>query len=232
MDRQTDGTWPPAPTVAEGDALSFRSTSTDVSVSGDVLIFRMLFIRRFIAFFSLLIFLAIPAVVGMYLFDALSNVGVSGQSIGVALAFRQSQLVSFIILVLANIAFLQLIYQTMLLAGEFHFDRGADRLRAGMWRYSLAGLAYVGVRRQVSRTRTWTRWCFFLGFDHNAGPAFDRLNPLHRIVSIYGGAHRNEYYLGYLADEEAARRAAESIAHFLGVEFQGDKTRVEDFPGS
>jgi len=151
----------------------------------------------------------------------LQSSGVAGATqLGPALGQRLLQVLPAIAIIAGNIAFLWLIFETMLLRGTFRFDRSVDRFWAGLMPHSSRGLRYIAVRRQVSKTKTWTRWCFYLGFDHDVAAAFDRYNPLHRVVALYGEARANEYYLGYITDQDASARTAQIIARFASVDVQ------------
>lgn len=217
MNPNTEETWPPAPLSPYSEPTNFRSRSVELSITDNVLTFRLLFIRGFIRLFGAFIFAVVPLTFLATIYGDLQNA--PRTPLGPVLAWRANQLVPFALVDLGVLLFLLVIYQMMLLRGEFRFDRAGHRFWAGVWRYPLRGLLYISVRPQVSHTGTWTRYCFFLGFDHGVAIAFDRFNPLHAITAMYGGARKNEYYLGYVADEDAAERVGQAIAGFLGVEF-------------
>jgi hypothetical protein len=221
VNQDTEHTWPPPPVSAEVDYLAFRTPSVDLSISGDVLTFRMLFIRRFVIRFGWAIALVIPLLLVSQFLDIFQSGSTpTSAQLGPALMLRMRLMLPFIGIVAATIAFLWFVFETMLLRGSFRFNRATHRFHAGLLPHSMNGLTYISIRRQVSRTRTWTRCCFYLGFDHPAAVSLDRFNPLHRLVSIYGDARRNEYYLGYITDPEAATRVGHSIARFVGVEYR------------
>ena len=219
MNPDTQETWPPPPVEPETVDTHIRTQGIELSISGDVLTFRMLFIRAFVMRFAVFMIALIPVLLIVPYAGYVRIMGISVLSqLGPALWQRLVQILPAIWIVVANIAFLGLIYETMLLQGLFRFDREKGKFWAGLMPHSAHGLRYVAVRRQVSKTKTWTRWCFYLGFDHDVAAAFDRFNPLHRLVAIYGEASRSEYYLGYITDQDAAARAVGMIARFMGVE--------------
>jgi len=196
-----------------------RTQGIEISISGDVLTFRMLYIRAFVMRFAVFMVLLLPVFFIAPYFGYVRLMGVSVLAqLGPSLWQRFLQWLPACWFVGANLGFLALVYETMLLEGRFRFDRVKEKFWAGLMPHSTYGLRYVAVRRQVSKTKTWTRWCFYLGFDHDVAAAFDRFNPLHRLVAIYGEASRSEYYLGYITGQEAAARAAGMIARFMGVE--------------
>lgn len=205
------------------DEKYWRTPGIELSIVDDVLTFRMLFIRGFLLRFGWLIAMMIPLLILLPYLGVISTGGLGiVPNLGPLLYRRLLDILPFIGIVAGCDAFLWVIFETMLLRGTFRFDRAAGRFWAGLWRYPTQGLTYVAVRRQISKTKTWTRWCFYLGFDHDAGPAFDRFNPLHRLVAIYGEARRNEYYLGYITGQETAERVGSTIARFMSVNFRAD----------
>ena len=181
----------------------------------------MLFIRAFVVRFAVFMLALIPVLLIVPYLGVVRVMGISVVSqLGPVLWQRLVQILPALWIIFTNIAFLWLIYETMLLRGLFRFDREKEKFWAGLMPHSTYRLRYVAVRRQVSKTKTWTRWCFYLGFDRDVAASFDRFNPLHRLVAIYGEASRSEYYLGYITDQEAASRAVGIIARFMGVEAQ------------